>query len=96
MDANFIALATLTELIRAYPDAKPLPGSRIKIASSEGFTAGFDLPPNARGAVRRTTLSAFEQGGVLLRIRATYPVAEAAVRKPAVDALTKAIVSQKR
>ena len=88
--------ATLTELIRAYPDAKALPGSKIRIASSEGFAAGFDLPPNARGAVRRTTLSAFEKGGVLLRIRATYPSSESAVRKPAVDALTHAIVTQQR
>jgi tetratricopeptide (TPR) repeat protein len=85
--------ATRAEIIRQYPDAKVLDSGPAKIASSQGFGAVLDLPPAADGRVRRTSLHAFQRGNVLIRIRASYPAAEAETRTGQVKDLTRAILS---
>ena len=54
-------------------------------------TTVLDLPPDAQGRIRRTSLAAFEKGRVTVRIRASYPAAEADVRAPKVAALTETV-----
>lgn len=85
--------ATRAEIIRQYPDAKMLETGPTKIASSEGFGSVLDLPPAADGRVRQTSLHAFQRGNVLIRIRASYPAAEAEMRTGQVKNLARAILT---
>ena len=73
--------ASRAEIEKQFPGAKPV----------EGTAATFDLPPDAQGRIRRTSLQAFEKGRAMIRIRASYPAAEADVRAPDVAALTEAV-----
>ena len=73
--------ASRAEIEKQFPGAKPV----------DGAVATFDLPPDAQGRVRRTSLSAFEKGRAMIRIRASYPAAEADVRAPDIAALTEAV-----
>ena len=80
--------ASRAEIEKQFPGAKPVDG-----AASAGTSpaASFDLPPDAQGRVRRTSLAAFEKGRAMIRVRASYPAAEAEARAPEVAALTEAI-----
>lgn len=73
--------ASRAEIEKQFPGAKPVAGTAMT----------FDLPPDAQGRIRRTSLAAFEKGRAMVRIRASYPAAEADVRAPEVAALTETI-----
>lgn len=85
--------ATRAAIIRQYPAAEVLETGPVQIAASAGFGTVLDLPPAADGRVRRTSLHAFQQGNVLIRIRASYPAAEAEMRTGQVEDLARAILS---
>lgn len=84
--------ATKHEIIRQYPDAKMLRDGPKITGTLKGFEAAFDLPRAKNGKTRRTSLSAFERGNTLFRIRASYPSAEAATRAEQVDNLIRAVL----
>ena len=54
--------------------------------------AVLDLPTARNGNVRRTSLSAFGRGNVIVRFRASYPAAEAATRTDQVENLIRAVL----
>ena len=84
--------ATRHEIIRNYPDAKPLRNGPKTFGSLKGFETVMDLPPSDNGKIRRTSLSAFARGNVLIRFRASYPAAEAAIRAEQVENLIRAVL----
>ena len=86
--------ATKHEIIRQYPEAKPLRDGRKTIAGETGFETVLDLPPSKNGKIRRTSLSAFKRGNVLIRIRASYPAEESQIRTDQVDALIRTLMTQ--
>jgi tetratricopeptide (TPR) repeat protein len=76
------------EILKQYPAATPVADTK----TADGVrTTVLDLPPDAQGRIRRTSLAAFEKGRVTVRIRASYPAAEADVRAPKVAALTETV-----
>ena len=85
--------ATKLEIVRQYPDAAQRSNGPKTAGGLDGYEAVLDLPPTAEGKVRRTSLAAFEKGNVTIRIRASYPAAEADIRAPQVAALTETILS---
>ncbi|MGB0629327.1 MAG: hypothetical protein ACPGRZ_01410, partial [Alphaproteobacteria bacterium] len=86
--------ATANEIVRQYPDAKEIERDKIRLENLSGYIAVFDLPPTDKGKIRRTSLSAFEIGNVLIRIRSSYPAAEAAARAADVRTLTRDVLSR--
>jgi tetratricopeptide (TPR) repeat protein len=84
--------ATRHEIIRQYPDATPLRDGPKEIGKFRGFESVLDLPPSKDGKIRRTTLSAFARGKVLIRFRASYPTVEATTRAEQVDNLIRAVL----
>lgn len=84
--------ASRHEIIRQYPDAKPLRSGPKEIGNLKGLETVLDLPPSKNGKIRRTSLSAFARGNVLIRFRASYPAAEAATRAGQVDDLIRAVM----
>ena len=86
--------ATKHEIMRQYSDAKPLRDGPKTIAGETGFETVLDLPPSKNGKIRRTSLSAFKRGNLLIRIRASYPAAESQIRTGQVDALVRTVMTQ--
>lgn len=85
--------ATKTEIIREYPNATILSEGDKTVAALSGREVVMDLPATDDGRVRRTSFSAYENGKVMLRLRASYPAAEAAQRAPQVAELIDRILS---
>ena len=86
--------ATRTEIIRRYPNAKAVRNGKKKLAADDGFETVIDLPPSDTGKTRRTSLTAFSRGNVLLRFRASYPATDAAIRADQVQSLIRTIMNQ--
>jgi tetratricopeptide (TPR) repeat protein len=86
--------ATRNEIIRQFPNAKTLRTGSKEISGDDGFETVIDLPPSKNGKTRRTSLTAFARGNALLRFRASYPAAEAAIRADQVQTLIRAIMKQ--
>lgn len=85
--------ATVNEIVRQFPDATEIRRGEIRSGGLSGHEAVFDLPPSDAGKVRRTALSAFENGNVMVRIRSSYPAVDAAKRAVDVGGLTRVILS---
>lgn len=85
--------ATANEIIRQYPDAQQILRGGLERAGLSGHQGVFDLSPSPTGKIRQTSLSAFEAGNVLIRIRSSYPAAEAEKRSGQIDGLTRTILS---
>lgn len=86
--------ATRAEIIRQYPDARTIRTGAKKLSDDDGFETVIDLPASANGKIRRTSLTAFARGNLLLRFRASYPAAEASMRAAQVQSLIRAIMQQ--
>lgn len=86
--------ATRNEIIRQFPNAKTVRTGSKNLAADDGFETVIDLPQPKNGKFRRTSLTAFARGNVLLRFRASYPVTEAAMRADQVQSLIRAIMAQ--
>ena len=86
--------ATRTEIIRRHPNAKTVRNGKKKLAADDGFETVIDLPPSDTGKSRRTSLAAFSRGNVLLRFRASYPPAEAAIRADQAQSLIRMIMNR--
>lgn len=85
--------ATKLEIVREYPDSTLRRDGPAAAAGLDGYEVVLDLPPTDDGRVRRTSLAAFEKGAVTIRIRASYPAAEAEIRAPQVAALVETVLS---
>lgn len=86
--------ATRAEIIRQYPNARAVRSGAKNLSRDNGFETVIDLPPASNGKVRRTSLTAFARGNILLRFRASYPLAEASIRAEQVQSLIRAIMTQ--
>ena len=64
--------ATLHEIIRKYPDADVIRTGPTAIGDRKGFEAVLDLPTARNGNVRRTSLSAFGRGNVIVRLNFAF------------------------
>lgn len=84
--------ATVNEIARQYPNATEIRRGGIEQAGLSGYEAVFDLPPSDAGKTRRTSLTAFMSGNVLIRVRSSYPSSEATRRSGEVSGLTRAIL----
>lgn len=86
--------ATRAEIVRQYPNAKAVRSGRINLSGENGYKTVIDLPPGENGKIRRTSLTAFARGNILLRFRASYPSSETTVRADQVQSLIRAVMKQ--
>ena len=84
--------ASKREILRQYPGARSLSDGLRTAAGIAGFEVVLDLPPADDGSVHQTAFSAFEAGKVTIRVRASYPKAEAATRAAQVATLIDLIL----
>lgn len=80
------------EIIRQYPNATIRFDGPKTVLALAGREVVMDLPPRDDGWVRRTSFSAFEEGKVMIRVRASYPKTEAATREKQVAAFVEKIL----